>query len=243
MNIPLAQRLIIAADFGNQNSDDAIKSTISLAKSVKGSGVILKSNAVLRAAGYSLIDQVRDLGLGFFADLKLSDIPNTLESDGRFLQEKKPELLTAMASTGSKGLSALVDEIPDTEVLGVTFLTSLKDEDAQELHGRSNAEETVDALARIAQRGRVGGLILSPLELPIVRNRSGLTFNTPGIRPAYSLVEGDDQSRVTTPADAIKAGATRIVVGRPITQSDDPQGAIEKILNEIQDAVESSHSK
>jgi len=141
---------------------------------------------------------------------------------------------------------ALKNALPETEVLAVTVLTSLSGKSCNEVYG-CTPEEGVLRLARLAAHAAVGGLILSPKELVVCKERPGLSLlslNTPGIRPEWSLVGGDDQERVMTPAKAIQAGADRLVIGRPITgakpNSDglprSPRDAIERTLEEINNA-------
>jgi orotidine-5'-phosphate decarboxylase len=190
----------------------------------------------LRAHGYNLIDELHARGLKVFADLKLNDIPNTMASDGRLLREANPYIVTAMCSAGYAGLSALKAEIPETEVLGVTALTSLKDEDTRAMFSCSTTEAVL-RFANQAHMADIQGLISSPAELAMLVEEFDLIFslNTPGIRRAWAAVKGDDQnaSRVMTPADAIRAGADRIVVGRPITRAANPLDAVRRTLDEI----------
>jgi len=230
----LAERLVVSADFENESSAVAVQKTLQLANALQDTGVIIKSHTALRAYGYGLIDQIHDRGLKFFADLKLNDIPNTLRADGRFLHDKKPDLLTVMASSGEESMKALVQELPETEILAVTVLTSFSRMDATEIYGNMEVIEIVNHLAEIAYRSGVNGIVLSPQELDRIMMKKGFTYNTPGIRPSSCIIKNDDQSRCATPAEAIAAGATRIIIGRPITQSSDPRGAVEKILKEIQ---------
>lgn len=235
-DIPISERLIIAADFAPDSSGrkGVHKKIMALADQLEGTGVIFKMNSALRALGMGLIREINERGLKVFADYKLVDIPATMEIDGLFLTEDQPAIVTAMANAGTRGLRALSNVLPLTEVLAVTVLTSLDEEECLEIFGCTPAEG-VARFAKIAQDGNVDGLILSPKELGIIADMPDiyLDCNTPGIRPSWTVVEGDDQSRVTTPADAIAAGAKRLVIGRPITQADNPRMAVERTLDEI----------
>lgn len=235
-----AQRLVVAADFKPDGLDGrgrewARQQVFNLAENLRGTGVTVKVNSVLRACGYDLIDALHDYGLRVFADLKLDDIPETLSTDGAFLKEAKPEIITAKCTAGEKALIALSDALPDTEVLGVTFLTSQTLEDAISIYN-CTPEDVVRRLAKVAVAADIGGLVASPAEAQMLRAIVGdRTINTPAIRPSWSLVEGDDQNpdRVMTPAKAIAAGADRIIVGRPIVKAASPYDAAMRTIEEI----------
>lgn len=238
----VSERLIVAADYDPRKLGGIIgvkNEVLKLAESLKGLGVIIKVNSVLRARGYELIEGLHGLGLRVFADLKLIDIPNTMETDGAMLAEVKPEIVTVMCCAGIDGMRAVQKVIGGTtEVLGVSVLTSLDEEECQAIFTCST-KAGVLRFARMAQLAGLGGLILSSQEAEMLgaKQELMLTLNTPGIRPDWSLVAGDDQKRVMTPGKAIKAGVKRIVVGRPITQAKDPRGAVEKTLQEIEEAL------
>ena len=118
-------------------------------------------------------------------------------------------------------------------ILAVTVLTSLQDSDLRELGVHGSAAEQVFRLARLAKSAGCGGVVASPLEAPDLRRELGPDFLivTPGVRPAGD--PAGDQARVATPEEAIRAGASHIVVGRPITASKDPAGAARAIVEEI----------
>ena len=238
-----AERLIVAADFKPtaSNGREWVRAQVlALADSLSGTEVYLKVNSALRAAGYGLIDEIHSRGLRVFADLKLIDIGETLGTDGALLKEARPELLTTMCVSGITAMQALKAELPDTEVLGVTVLTSLKDADTQAMFTCST-EEAVMRFAQVAADAKIDGLISSPKEAEMLRAKFGvvLSLNTPAIRPTWAIVPGDDQNpdRIMTPVKAIKAGADRIVVGRPITKSPYPYGAVQRTIEEIASAI------
>jgi len=239
----LAERLIVAADFDPRKAGAVAlvkEQAMELAKKLEGTGVYLKINSVLRACGYDLILDLHDLGLKVFADLKLIDIPKTMEFDGGFLSFAQPEIVTMMCCAGIDGMNALKQAVGDqTEVLGVTVLTSLNEEECQSIFTCST-KAGVLRFARMAQLAGADGLICSPHEAELLKNRRELLLegNCPGIRPEWTLVQGDDQARVMTPAKAIQNGAKRLVIGRPITGADDPKDAVKRTLEEIQRALE-----
>ncbi|HEY0964716.1 MAG TPA: orotidine-5'-phosphate decarboxylase [Candidatus Paceibacterota bacterium] len=243
MTLSVAERLIVAADFKPDEEygvSGARKKVLALATKLERTGVTLKVNSVLRACGYTLIDQIHECRLRVFADLKLYDIGETLSTDGMFLRYHKPELLTVATATGEAAMRSLKLELPHTEVLGVTVLTTFTDEDSLAMF-TCTTEEAVYRFADLAQAAGLDGLISSPKEATALSSRYEhlFTINTPAIRPEWSVVEGDDQNpaRVMTPEKALRAGATRIVVGRPITQSPDPYAAVMRTLDEMAKVV------
>jgi orotidine-5'-phosphate decarboxylase len=249
------ERLIVAADFkpdleilGFTKWNDVkgllrrqVESKVlALADSLKGTGVYLKVNSALRACGYSLIDEIHQRGLKVFADLKLYDIGRTLAVDGILLREARPELVTTVCTAGVSAMQALKAELPGTEVLGVTVLTSLNDSATKAMFTCST-EDAVLRFAEVAKAAKIDGLISAPKEAAPLRANFGMLFtlNTPAIRPLWSVVKGDDQNqdRVMTPAEAIKAGADRIVVGGPIVGADNPYDAVMRTIEEIASAM------
>jgi len=242
IRIPAA-RLIVAADFkptGSNGRKWVQEQVLALADSLKGTGVYLKVNSALRACGYGLINEIHSRGLLVFADLKLCDIDKTVSTDGILLDKFKPEILTTVCVTGVTAMQALKAELPDTEVLGVTVLTSLRDADTQAMFTCST-EEAVMRFAEVAAEAKIDGLISSAMEVKVLRAKFGmlLSLNTPAIRPTWSIVPGDDQNpdRIMTPAKAIKAGADRIVVGRPIVKAKNPYDAAMRTIEEIAEAM------
>jgi len=250
--LKLEERLILPADFKPDlgGISEVRRKVLELAGSVEGTGVIIKVNSALRACGYSLIKELHDRGVKVMADLKLVDIAETMETDALIIAEYAPELLTVMCCAGIEGMRRVrYGVLSEMEVLGVTVLTSLNEEDCQAIFTCST-KAGVLRFARMAQLAGLNGLVLSPAELEVVRDRPelALTFNTPAIRPAWSVfVGGDDQNqnRVMTPAKAIEAGADRIVVGRPILGAkpndkglpNSPREAVERTIAEIAEGL------
>ncbi len=189
------------------------------------------------AHGPALVRDVRDLGVPVFLDLKLHDIPNTVERAARNAARLGAALLTVHASGGEAMLRAAVAGAADAEsppvVLAVTVLTSLDDAALAGLGVPGGAAGRVRAWASMAQRAGCGGVVCSPQEAAALRAVLGAGFLlvTPGIRPAGA--DSADQRRVATPRAAVEAGADILVVGRPITQAPDPAAAAEAILAEL----------
>ena len=164
-------RIIVAADYdpriegGVSGVRDKV---LALGRELEGMGVIIKVNSVLRGCGYGLIADLHELGLPVFADLKLVDIQNTIETDGAMLAEYKPEFVTVMCSAGIDGMRAAQETLGEfTQVLGVTVLTSFDEEECQGIFGCST-KAGVLRFARMAQLAGLSGLILSPQEAEIL---------------------------------------------------------------------------
>ena len=204
----------------------------SLAKT--GQPIPVKMNSALRALGYDIIDEVHDAGLTFCADLKLVDIGNTLKTDGLFLQEARPEMLTVYCAEGIISLKAIRLAIPQTEILGVTVLTDIDNAESKILFRRGVPKEVL-ALANRGMEANFNGFVSSGLEAKSLRCNFGevVSLNPPAVRPEHAIVQGDDQKRIVTPAKAFGAGADRIIVGRPITQAKSPYDAYMRTLDEI----------
>jgi orotidine-5'-phosphate decarboxylase len=242
-----ADRLIVAADFAPDKVSGiaGVRSKVmDLAAKLEGTGVCIKINSILRACGYSLIKDFQDLGLKVMADLKLVDIPATMKIDGELLALNSPDLLTVMANSSIAGMSAIKQVLPKTEILAVTILTSLDEEECQQIYDCSIRAGVV-RFARMAHTAGCQGLVCSGKEVKVIKDRKDISLflNTPGIRPKWAIVGDDDQKRVTTPADAIANGVDRIIIGRPITQADSPNDAVKRTLDEIQQAVEDEARK
>lgn len=181
-------------------------------------------------------------GAGIFLDLKLHDIPATVSGALKSVTAHGARFVTVHCGEGEEALKKAADiQTRGLEVLAVTVLTSMCEEDLPRLGFRKGL--TLDQLvldrALMAQRAGCAGVICSGKEAALVRIQCGPDFKivTPGIRPTWSIVSGDDQARITTPAHAIKAGADYIVVGRPIRDHEDPKVAAETIAEEIREAL------
>jgi orotidine-5'-phosphate decarboxylase len=160
-----------------------------------------------------------------FLDLKLNDIPATVAGAARSVGRLRPELLTVHAVGGMAAVRAAVEAAPDTKIVAVTVLTSLGDADLERLGVAGPVGDAVLRLAALAVEAGARGLVCSPREVAAVRTEVGpdITLITPGVRPAGS--EANDQARIATPEEALRAGADLLVIGRPITGAADPGAA------------------
>ncbi len=228
-------RLIIALDV--PNAAQAQRLVLALGDA----GTFYKVGLELfTAEGPSIVRNLVSCGKKIFLDLKIHEIPNSAAGAIRSASALGVSMVTVHATGGLKmmqaaSIAALAAPHRLT-VLAVTVLTSLSDEDVRQIGYTSNSGDQVLRLARLAKNAGCGGLVSSPQEVPELRRELGaeLAIVTPGIRPLGSDV--GDQARISTPADALRAGASHLVVGRPINAADDPAAAAAAILTEMQQA-------
>ncbi|MBI3814576.1 MAG: orotidine-5'-phosphate decarboxylase [Nitrospinae bacterium] len=188
-----------------------------------------------------------------FLDLKFHDIPETVKGAMKSANALGAEFVTVHCDEGGRLLETVVEAaapppIPTlvkggeggfTKVLAITVLTSLSRESLKEMGFREELQDPLKLVlhrARIAKSAGCSGVVCSGQEASFVRKEFGKDFIivTPGIRPSWSVIKNDDQQRITTPSDAIKAGADYIVVGRPIRTAKDPVDAAKRIAEEIE---------
>jgi orotidine-5'-phosphate decarboxylase len=184
--------------------------------------------------GPSLLEEIRDAGFPLFLDLKFHDIPYTVAGAVRSACRYAPSLLNIHASGGIEMMRAAADAVEgDARILAVTVLTSLSGGDLSLVGLRGDPAVLVARMAEAARDSGIHGVVCSPMEASAVREVTGPDFLivTPGIRPAGS--EKDDQKRTSTPLEAVRAGATALVVGRPVTMAREPRFAAESLLGEI----------
>ena len=180
---------------------------------------------------------VKESGARLFLDLKLHDIPKTVRDAAAALEPVEPDLLTVHASGGSAMVAAAADALADvgTGILGVTVLTSLDASDIAGLWGLEGADVQTIVAGMAARTIAAGarGVVCSAHEVVALRRELGPKplLVTPGIRPAGQAA--GDQKRVMTPGQAIAAGSSLLVVGRPIHAADDPVAAFEAIADEV----------
>ena len=195
------------------------------------------------AHGPGLVHEVAELGPQVFLDLKLHDIPATVRRAAANCADCGAAMFTVHAGGGRSMLEAAVEGAGEgaraepPRVLAVTVLTSLDRAALAELGLEREPDELVVSWARLAQRSGLTGVVASAREAAAVRRACGdeLCIVTPGIRPASSAT--DDQRRVLSPAEAIRAGADILVVGRPVTRAADPAEAAQRIVEEMAAAV------
>lgn len=175
------------------------------------------------------------MGFPVFLDLKFHDIPHTVAGAVRAACTLGPSILNVHASGGRAMMRAAAEAASGTgvRVIAVTVLTSLSSDDLGEIGYGGDPSGLALRMAALAGESGLDGVVCSPLEAAGVRKSRGPGFMvvTPGIRPAGSAP--GDQQRFSTPADAVRAGADALVVGRPVTASPDPRSAAIAILDEI----------
>jgi orotidine-5'-phosphate decarboxylase len=161
-----------------------------------------------------------DHGLDLFLDLKLHDIPNTVAQAAAAVSTLNPRFLTVHASGGRVMIAAAARELPNTEVTAVTILTSLGEADLLEIGYRANTLESAVGLAKLSIEAGAKAIVCSPMEVSAIRDVIGgqSSIITPGVRPLDPTAPSDDQVRTMTPEAAIAAGASYVVIGRPITR-------------------------
>ena len=229
-------RLIVALDVSSAAQARQIVQSIGESASTYKVG-----KQLFTAEGPQIIRDLVASGRKVFLDLKFHDIPNTVAGAVGEAAKLGVTMLTVHASGGSKMLKAAAEAAAQSAskpmVLAVTVLTSLSDADLSELGVAGSVATQVLRLGAIARNAGCGGLVASALEARELRLELGNDFAivTPGVRPAGTAV--GDQARVLTPAEAIAAGATYLVVGRPILAAPDPSDAAGRIVQEIESAL------
>ncbi len=194
------------------------------------------------AEGPRAVEKLSRLGAGIFLDLKFHDIPNTVAGAVRAAAELPGVRLVNVHTLGGTDMmraaaKAASGKRSRTKVLGVTLLTSMDEGALARVGILGPAKKRVVRLARLAKQAGLDGVIASPMEVADIRAACGAKFLivVPGIRPAAK--QNNDQARIGTPADAIRAGADYLVVGRPITEAKDPRAAAKAILEEMSAAL------
>ena len=188
-------------------------------------------SVAFNSIGPEIIFYAAKKGFDIFLDLKLHDIPNTVKKSIEGLISYPIKMLTIHTSGGNEMMTAAMEAVQGTDIkiFGVTALTSLSNEDTNNIFQRTTSEQ-VNAMLDLAEAASIDGVVCSPHELEIVSQRGSFLSITPGIRLEES---NDDQKRVMTPKEAIDLGADYIVIGRPITKSID----VNKSLNEIYESI------
>jgi orotidine-5'-phosphate decarboxylase len=184
---------------------------------------------------------------GIFLDLKLHDIPATVKRAFLAASKFRPYFVTVHCDEGGEVLKGIAEDNPGgTKILAITVLTSLDHEKLKALGYDDKYVEDLSALvllkARLAREAGCHGVVCSGREVARLKKELGeeLIAVTPGIRPAWSLVEKDDQKRIVTPESAVKRGSDYIVVGRPIRDAKDPADAAKKVAEEVEAGLQSA---
>lgn len=194
--------------------------------------------------GPRVVEMINRAGdAGVFLDLKLHDIPVTITRALETAARLEPVFITVHCDQGDGFLKPVSEKIPGTRLLGITLLTSLGAGHLEKLGLRAEYVDDISRLvvrrAIIAKEAGCHGVVCSGLEAARLREALGpeTTIVTPGIRPRWSIVQGDDQRRIVTPFDAVRGGADYIVVGRPIRDAVDPAEAALRVAEEVASAL------
>ncbi len=237
-------KLIFALDVDNL---DAARSWV---EQLQGQvGVFKVGKQLFTKCGPEVVNLVQAGGGDVFLDLKYHDIPNTVAMAGLEALRLGVKMFNVHALGGFEMMAKLVEAVdavclrgkPDRPLLlAVTILTSSDDETLRAIGIDRPVSEMVPRLAKLAQDAGMDGVVASPKEVDLIRAACGKDFLivTPGVRPTFA--SQDDQKRVTTPGDALRAGADYLVIGRPISAAADPSAAAQMILEEMQAALKGS---
>lgn len=237
--LPAGRRIITALDVPGQTQ------ALDLARKLGPAGGFVKVGLELySAAGPQVVRRLQELQRDVFLDLKYHDIPNTVASAARVAADLGASLCTMHAGNGRAAMAAAASAVARTEVhpltgrrpalLAVTILTSLSADEMTEISpSPDDLAARIERLAALAWDSGCDGMVCSAADLPRLRGVIGPEplIVTPGIRPAGAAT--DDQHRVTTPRQALDAGADFLVIGRPITQAPDPAAALAAIAAEL----------
>lgn len=223
-------RIIVALDFSS--AEQALTLTSRLNPDLCRLKV---GKELFTAAGPGLIEQLVRDGFDIFLDLKYHDIPNTVANACKAAADMGVWMINVHAMGGRKMLSAAREAIaPDTvKLIAVTLLTSMDQNDLDDIGLQGSPEQIVLRLAALTRDCGLDGVVCSALETRSLRQKIGVDFVlvTPGIRPQANT--GDDQKRIATPVTAIQNGSDYLVIGRPITQAQNPLRVLEQLNQEI----------
>lgn len=243
-SVKLMRKSAVLAAIDTADLEAAAAQAARLGRTVAGIKLGLEFYMAHGAPGYRRIAGVvaKEGPAPIFLDLKFHDIPNTVAGAVRSVAPLEPLILNVHASGGKTMMRAARDAAAESadklnlrrmKLIGVTVLTSLDDVDLRRVGQAVPARDQVLRLAELARESELDGVVCSPQEIAPLRERLGSDFLlvTPGIRPDWASV--GDQKRVMTPAEAARAGADYLVIGRPITADQDPAGAAGRIAAEI----------
>ena len=232
-------KLLVALDV--ESADRAMQ----LVTTLRGlAGGFKIGNRLFTTEGPALVRRIADAGSRVFLDLKYHDIPNTVEQAVEAAVGTGAWMINVHASGGTAMMEAAARAARETStrlgrpaplMIGVTVLTSINEQALRAIGIERPVLQQVIALARLTQQAGLQGVVASAQETPAIREACGPQFQivTPGIRGASAGSERNDQSRTMGPAEAIRAGASYIVVGRPIISAPDPRAAAAAIADEL----------
>jgi len=233
MNEDFDSRIIVALDFPNADA------AMVLVEQLNPSLCKLKvGKELFTAAGPDFVSKLVKKGFKVFLDLKFHDIPNTVASACKVAADLGVWMMNVHASGGRKMMETAANRLAQLDspplLIAVTILTSLSEDEIHEIGYQGSPEDNVLHLASLTHDSGLNGIVCSPLEASPVRNAipaDEFKLITPGVRPSFAAT--NDQKRIMTPADALDAGASYLVIGRPITAAEDPMVNLQKILDEI----------
>ncbi|MFO8046461.1 MAG: orotidine-5'-phosphate decarboxylase [Halomonas sp.] len=224
--------LIIALDYAS------LDAALCMADSLDPARCRLKvGKELFTRSGPDVVDALHGRGFEVFLDLKFHDIPNTVAGAVQAAAEQGVWMVNVHAAGGRRMMEAAKERLQrhglSTRLIAVTVLTSMEAEDLAEVGVSVTPAEQVERLALLASRSGMDGVVCSAQESARLRGLCGEGFLkvTPGIRPSFA--QAGDQRRVMTPRDALAAGSTHLVVGRPVTQAKDPMTALAAIEAEL----------
>jgi len=224
--------IIVALDFPNENE------ALALVDQLEPRRCRLKvGKELFTRSGPEFVKKLVELNFDVFLDLKFHDIPNTVARACQAGADLGVWMLNVHAMGGRKMLEAAREALPanagNPKLIAVTVLTSMGAKDLNEIGLTNSPAEQVKKLASLTNDCGLDGVVCSPQEITLLREDLDTSFEliTPGIRPEWSVT--GDQKRIMTPAQAVQAGSNYLVIGRPITQADQPMQALEKIEKEL----------
>lgn len=239
MTLPKADdRLIVALDVHTMNDVERLVTTLGDTVTYYKVGMEL-----FYSVGPDVVRYLKAQGKHVFLDLKLHDIPNTVAGGLASLMSLGADIVNVHASGGCTMMKTAAERLHEAakeqgiacpKIIAITVLTSMNDDDWQKLGETEPIADRVVRLAKLTKAAGLDGVVASPREAAAIRAACGDDFLlvTPGVRPTGAAV--DDQSRIATPAQALKNGATHLVVGRPIRAAEDPKAAAAAIIEEME---------
>lgn len=235
----IKDRMIVALDFSEletaQNFVEKMEDNVSFYK--VGLELFLNSSG-------KIIEYLKSKNKKIFLDLKFYDIPNTTAMASKFCEKQDIEIFNVHASGGEKMMKEVKKVAPSSKVIGVTILTSFTEDELNNTYKSKLDLHTLTLhLAKLTKKSGLNGVVCSPHEAREIKELCGDDFITvcPGVRPSWA--QSNDQARIMTPYEAILNGCDYLVVGRPITKSDDPIKASQMVLTEIEKGVKDVDKK
>lgn len=236
MSAHVSEKIIIALDVPDKQK------ALNLVHALPSARMFKVGLRLFTSEGPPFIKELRSLGKNVFLDLKLHDIPNTVADTVRVCAGYGVRMMTLHTSGGREMMEKAAGAAAETAhrtgrpkplLLGVTILTSLKNEQLEEIGMPPDTDAQVVRLAKLAAESGLDGVVCSPREIELVKKAVGKDFLvvTPGIRPAWAAAQ--DQKRILTPAQAVRQGADFLVIGRPIIADPSPPDAFDRIIQEI----------